>query len=79
VAKAEQGVGRVGWHIRELRAHAPQTVAGYLAMARATADRALDHGLLKPESAEALLGVLSDGGAANGTNGPGAPGPGEKR
>ena len=34
----------------------PQTVAGYLAMARATADRALAHGLLKPELAEDLLG-----------------------
>ena len=31
----------------------PQAVAGYLALARATADRALAHGLLKPELAEA--------------------------
>ena len=30
-------------------------------MARATADRALAHGLLKPELAEDLLGVLADG------------------
>ncbi len=43
----------------ELRKHAPGTVAGYLAMARTTADRALAHGLLKPELAEDLLGVLA--------------------
>jgi hypothetical protein len=30
-------------------------------MARATADRALAHGLLKPELAEDLLEVLADG------------------
>jgi hypothetical protein len=30
-------------------------------MARATADRALAHGLLKPELAEDLLGVLAGG------------------
>lgn len=37
-------------------------------MARATADRALAHGLLKPELAEDLLGVLANG--TNGTSGP---------
>jgi hypothetical protein len=31
-------------------------------MARATADRALANGMLKPEFAETLLGVLADGG-----------------
>jgi hypothetical protein len=36
-------------------------------MARATADRALAHGLLKPELAEDLLGVLADG--TDGTQG----------
>ncbi|MFD4984878.1 oxidoreductase, partial [Streptomyces sp. NPDC058383] len=54
-------------HIGELRTHAPQTVAGYIAMARATADRALAHGMLKPELAEDLLGVLGDGGRTGGT------------
>ncbi|MBB5120402.1 NADH-ubiquinone oxidoreductase [Streptomyces eurocidicus] len=53
--------GTVAAHIAELRAHAPRSVAGYLAMARTTADRALAHGLLKPELAEDLLGVLADG------------------
>jgi predicted short-subunit dehydrogenase-like oxidoreductase (DUF2520 family) len=45
-----------------LRAHAPQTVAPYVAMARATADRALANGMLKAEFAEALLGALADEG-----------------
>lgn len=59
VARGDASTVRV--HVAELRRHAPRTVAGYLAMARATADRALAHGLLKPELAEDLLGVLADG------------------
>ena len=58
---ARGDAGTVAAHVAELREHAPRTVAGYLAMARATADRALAHGLLKPELAEDLLGVLADG------------------
>ncbi|WP_307814245.1 DUF2520 domain-containing protein [Streptomyces sp. N35] len=58
---ARGDAGTVAAHVSELRKHAPQTVAGYLAMARATADRALAHGLLKPELAEDLLGVLANG------------------
>ncbi|MFI6937206.1 Rossmann-like and DUF2520 domain-containing protein [Streptomyces sp. NPDC050287] len=61
---ARGDAGTVAAHVEELRKHAPQAVAGYLAMARATADRALAHGLLKPELAQDLLGVL-----AHGTNG----------
>ncbi|MYQ98531.1 oxidoreductase, partial [Streptomyces sp. SID6139] len=61
--------GTVAAHLVELRKHAPAAVSGYVAMARATADRALAHGLLKPELAEDLLGALADGTAA------GAPGP----
>ncbi|MET7744645.1 DUF2520 domain-containing protein [Streptomyces sp. NPDC005385] len=64
---ARGDAGTVAAHVAELREHAPQTVAGYLAMARATADRALAHGLLKPELAEDLLGVLANG--ADGTQG----------
>ncbi|HEX5567503.1 MAG TPA: DUF2520 domain-containing protein [Streptomyces sp.] len=60
---ARGDAGTVAAHVAELRRHAPQTVAGYLAMARTTADRALAHGLLRPELAEALLEVLSDGGS----------------
>ncbi|WP_251094397.1 DUF2520 domain-containing protein [Streptomyces sp. Caat 7-52] len=66
---ARGDAGTVAAHVTELRKHAPQTVAGYLAMARATADRALAHGLLKPELAEDLLGVLADGSRGGGTGG----------
>ncbi|MEU2793102.1 DUF2520 domain-containing protein [Streptomyces sp. NPDC007100] len=59
---ARGDAGTVAAHVAELRRHAPQSVAGYLAMARTTADRALAHGLLKPELAEDLLGVLSNAG-----------------
>ncbi|WP_129286212.1 DUF2520 domain-containing protein [Streptomyces sp. GZWMJZ-114] len=52
--------GTVAAHIEQLRTHAPQTLPGYLAMARATADRALSHGLLKSELAEDLLDVLAE-------------------
>ncbi len=54
--------GTVAAHVAELRRHAPQAVASYLAMARATADRAMASGMLKAERAEALLGVLADEG-----------------
>lgn len=57
---ARGDAGTVAAHVTELRTHAPGMVAGYLAMARTTADRALDEGLLKPELAEDLLGVLAD-------------------
>ncbi|MFL4948976.1 Rossmann-like and DUF2520 domain-containing protein [Streptomyces sp. MMS24-I31] len=60
---ARGDAGTVAAHVTELRRHAPHTVAGYLAMARATADRALAHGLLVPELAEDLLDVLADGAA----------------
>lgn len=56
---ARGDAGTVAEHVARLREHAPGTVAGYLAMARATADRALANGLLKPELAEDLLGVLA--------------------
>ncbi|MCX4709717.1 Rossmann-like and DUF2520 domain-containing protein [Streptomyces griseus] len=71
---ARGDAGTVAAHIAELRAHAPQAVAGYVAMARATADRALAHGLLKAELAEDLLVVLADQ-----ERRPGGPGPGETR
>ncbi|MEV7559469.1 Rossmann-like and DUF2520 domain-containing protein [Streptomyces sp. NPDC048331] len=57
---ARGDAGTVAAHVSELRRHAPAAVSGYLAMARTTADRALAHGLLKPELAEDLLGVLAD-------------------
>ncbi|MGI5339300.1 Rossmann-like and DUF2520 domain-containing protein [Streptomyces sp. CA-181903] len=70
---ARGDAGTVAAHVAELRRHAPQAVAGYLAMARATADRALAHGLLKPELAEDLLGVLAN--EAGGTDGTAGSGP----
>ncbi|MDT0381807.1 DUF2520 domain-containing protein [Streptomyces sp. DSM 42041] len=63
---ARGDAGTVAAHITELRAHAPHAVAGYLAMARTTADRALAHGLLKPEHAEDLLDVLGASGDESG-------------
>jgi predicted short-subunit dehydrogenase-like oxidoreductase (DUF2520 family) len=57
---ARGDAGTVAAHLAELRAGSPQTVASYVAMARATADRALANGMLKPELAEALLDVLAD-------------------
>ncbi|MFB7632916.1 DUF2520 domain-containing protein [Streptomyces sp. NPDC056149] len=56
---ARGDAGTVAAHVAELRRHAPQAVAGYLAMARMTADRALSHGLLKPELAAELLDALA--------------------
>ncbi|WP_424213096.1 Rossmann-like and DUF2520 domain-containing protein [Streptomyces sp. BI20] len=65
---ARGDAGTVVAHVAELRAHAPAMVDGYLAMARATADRALANGMLRPGPAAELLGVL---GAA--PTGPAAP------
>ncbi|WP_327392667.1 DUF2520 domain-containing protein [Streptomyces sp. NBC_01186] len=72
---ARGDAGTVAAHVTELRKHAPQTVAGYLAMARATADRALAHGLLKPELAEDLLDVLAAGTPKEGRPPKGSPPP----
>jgi predicted short-subunit dehydrogenase-like oxidoreductase (DUF2520 family) len=62
---ARGDAGTVAAHLAELREHAPGAVPGYLVMARTTAGRALDHGLLKAELAEDLLGVLAEGAAGS--------------
>ncbi|AAZ56918.1 conserved hypothetical protein [Thermobifida fusca YX] len=49
----------VATHLAQLREHAPESVASYLALARLTADRALAAGLLRPQDAERLLDVLT--------------------
>ena len=49
----------VASHIGALRTAAPQALPAYLALARLTADRALDAGLLAPADAQRLLGVLA--------------------
>ncbi|MEO3785590.1 DUF2520 domain-containing protein [Actinocorallia sp. B10E7] len=58
---ARGDAGTVSDHLDALKAAEPDAVPGYLALARRTADLALDSGLLKPEDAERLLGVLADG------------------
>ncbi|WP_412540768.1 Rossmann-like and DUF2520 domain-containing protein [Longispora sp. K20-0274] len=51
--------GTVASHLAALDAHAPDSVAAYLALARRTADRAIAGGRLKAVDAEELLGVLA--------------------
>jgi predicted short-subunit dehydrogenase-like oxidoreductase (DUF2520 family) len=50
--------GTVAEHLAALRGRQPSAVAGYLAMARRTADRAIAAGRLDPAAAESLLDVL---------------------
>ncbi|WP_028646640.1 Rossmann-like and DUF2520 domain-containing protein [Nocardiopsis sp. CNT312] len=50
--------GTVAGHIEQLRENAPESVASYVELARLTADRALNAGMLKPEDAARLLDVL---------------------
>ena len=57
---ARGDAGTVQAHVAVLRERAPDAVAAYIAMARATADRALAAGRLRPAAAEALLDVLAD-------------------
>ncbi|MGH3318604.1 MAG: Rossmann-like and DUF2520 domain-containing protein [Streptosporangiaceae bacterium] len=53
----------VARHVEELRRVSTEATAAYVAMARLTADRALQVGLLAPEDAERLLDVLAGPGA----------------
>lgn len=57
---ARGDAGTVADHVAELSQVSPEGLRAYLALARLTADRALAAGLLKPEDAERLLGVLAD-------------------
>ena len=59
---ARGDAGTVAEHLAELRRAAPDALPAYVAMARLTADRAMNAGLLKPEDAERLLDVLSNQG-----------------
>ena len=61
---ARGDAGTVAAHVAAIGEVSPQTRAAYLALARLTAERALDAGLLDAVRAEPLLGVLGDGGAA---------------
>ncbi|MEO6711907.1 MAG: DUF2520 domain-containing protein [Mycobacteriales bacterium] len=51
--------GTVQVHLDALRASAPELVAPYIALARLTAERALQAGLLRADQAEGLLEVLA--------------------
>ena len=57
---ARGDVGTVEGHLRELDRLAPEIRRTYVALARATALRALDGGRLRPSAAEPLLDVLAD-------------------
>ncbi len=57
---ARGDVGTVGDHLRELDRLAPEIRRTYVALARATALRALDDGRLRPTTAEPLLDILAD-------------------
>lgn len=56
--------GTVARHLEAIGSVSPQTRSAYLALARLTAERALDAGLLDAVRAEPLLDVLSHGGPA---------------
>ena len=58
VARGDDGT--VAAHLAAIREADPGALGAYLALARLTADRALATGLLKPNDAERLLGVLGD-------------------
>ena len=53
-------VGTVRDHLRELDRIAPDIKGTYVALARATALRAMDSGRLRPAAAEPLLDILAD-------------------
>jgi predicted short-subunit dehydrogenase-like oxidoreductase (DUF2520 family) len=57
---ARGDAGTVAAHLRELAGETPDVLAAYVAMARATAERALASGRLAPTTAEALLEVLAN-------------------
>ena len=53
-------IGTVREHIAALSDYSADTLPSYLAMARLTADRALENGRVSPETVAALLEVLGD-------------------
>jgi predicted short-subunit dehydrogenase-like oxidoreductase (DUF2520 family) len=61
VARGDDGT--VARHIEAIEQADPRARNAYLALARLTADRALDSGVLKAEDAERLLDALGDSGA----------------
>lgn len=57
VARGDSGTVRV--HLAALAAASPELIPAYVALARLTADRAIQSGRLDPTAAAALLGVLA--------------------
>ncbi|EAQ00380.1 hypothetical protein JNB_09414 [Janibacter sp. HTCC2649] len=57
---ARGDVSTVGRHLRELERISPEIRTTYVALARATAVRALESGRLQPSAAEPLLDTLAD-------------------
>jgi predicted short-subunit dehydrogenase-like oxidoreductase (DUF2520 family) len=57
---ARGDAGTVAAHLAVLVETSPEAAATYRALARATAARAMDAGLLSPEAAQSLLGVIND-------------------
>ncbi|KGN38156.1 coenzyme F420-dependent NADP oxidoreductase [Knoellia subterranea KCTC 19937] len=57
---ARGDVSTVGTHLHELERISPEIRATYVALARATAVRALESGRLQPSAAEPLLDTLAD-------------------
>jgi predicted short-subunit dehydrogenase-like oxidoreductase (DUF2520 family) len=53
-------VGTVRAHVQDIAANAPDTLPSYVAMARATANRAVLDGRLLPIRAAKIIGVLND-------------------
>lgn len=58
VARGDEGT--IAAHVRAIGQADPRAKAAYLALARLTADRAINAGLLRAEDAERLLDVLGD-------------------
>jgi predicted short-subunit dehydrogenase-like oxidoreductase (DUF2520 family) len=56
---ARGDAGTVAAHLEQIAAVSPETRTTYVALARATADRALANGMLRADAAERLLDVLA--------------------
>ena len=56
---ARGDAGTVAEHLRQLRTLTPDVRPTYVALARATAERALASGRLRPHAAEPLLDILA--------------------
>ena len=57
-------IGTVRAHLRDVAANAPDTLPSYVALARATANRAVVDGRLLPIRAAELIGILNDAAVA---------------